>query len=125
VRFSSLNMVTTGALLLIAVLATIAATDASNGDKAFREKQSEKQRIQDQKEIAETARKNRVAQFEQLIVNNYDLSPSPPKLDWSKVVDPKVKSVIFDRNRICIGVAFEGKLDSITTNAKACDYGSS
>ena len=122
-RFSSLNMVTAGALLLIAVLATIAATDASNGDKLFKERQAEKQRIQAQRELADTARKNQVAQFNQLIVHDYDLSPNPPKLNWSKVVDPAVKTVIFDQNRICIGVAFEGKFESITTNAKVCDYG--
>ena len=95
--------------------------DAQSEAKAFQSKQAEKQRITDQKELADSANKNQIAQFDQLVITGYSLSKQPPNLDWKLNVDPAKKTFIYDKRRVCIGYALEGKLHFIATENTACN----
>lgn len=60
------------------------------------------------KETALSYAKNQVTTFDQLIIRDYTLSDDPPRIDWGRTVDPTTKTVIYDKNRLCIGYAHQG-----------------
>jgi hypothetical protein len=60
------------------------------------------------KKVADAYSKNAIADFDQLLIDGYTLSNTPPKLNW-KLIDPFKKTVIFDQHRKCAGYALQGK----------------
>lgn len=60
------------------------------------------------KKIADAYSKNGIASFDQLIIDGYTLSNTPPGLNW-KLIDPRKKTMIFDQYRQCAGYALQGK----------------
>jgi hypothetical protein len=60
------------------------------------------------KKVADAYSKNAIADFDQLLIDGYTLSNTPPKLNW-KLIDPFKKTVIFDQHRRCAGYALQGK----------------
>lgn len=60
------------------------------------------------KKVADAYSKNAIASFDQLIIDGYTLSNTPPGLNW-KLIDPRKKTMIFDQYRQCAGYALQGK----------------
>jgi len=120
VKISGFNSITVGCICCIGLMFAARFMDAQSEAKAFQLKQAEKQRITDQKELADNANKNQIAQFDQLVINGYSLSKQPPNLDWKLSVDPAKKTFIYDKRRVCIGYALEGKFHFINTENTAC-----
>jgi len=121
VKISGFNSITVGCIFAIGLMFTARFVDAQSEAKAFQSKQAEKQRITDQKELADSANKNQIAQFDQLVITGYSLSKQPPNLDWKLNVDPAKKTFIYDKRRVCIGYALEGRLHFIATENTACN----
>jgi hypothetical protein len=103
----------TGFLLLVGINAfTIpnSIKQASSRNHLTAEAELEITKAQTTKKIADAYAKNGVANFNQLIISNYTLSNTPPRLDWQRSVDQTVKTFIYDKNRLCVGYATGGKL---------------
>jgi hypothetical protein len=83
---------------------------ASERDRLNAEAELEQTKAEATKKIADAYSKNGVANFNELIVANYTLSNTPPRIDWKRSVDPEKKTFIFDKNRVCVGYALGGKL---------------
>jgi hypothetical protein len=119
---SGLQSVTVGCLLCVGVLLSSRFVQAQAEAKIQAAKLFEIQQIADEKEIADNAVKNRIAQFDQLLLTHYVLNAKqPPKLDWKRSVNPSKKTFIYDKNRLCIGNAEQGTFNFISTNATACN----
>jgi hypothetical protein len=119
---SGLNSVTIGCLLCIGAMLSGRFVQARSEADIQQAKLAEIQRVADEKEIADNAAKNRIAQFNQLVISNYELdAKKPPNLDWKKSVDPKKKTFIYDKNRLCIGNAENGTFNFISIDTTACN----
>jgi hypothetical protein len=119
---SGLNAVTLGCLLCIGVMLSGRFIQSQSEAEIQKAKWAEMQRVADEKEIADNAAKNRIAQFDQLLLTNYELdAKKPPKLDWKRSVDPTKKTFIYDKNRLCIGNAENGTFNFISTDTTACN----
>jgi hypothetical protein len=82
---------------------------ASDKDLYRTQAELEKAKAESAKKAAEAYSKNGIANFEQLIISNYTLSNQPPRIDWNHTVDPTKKTLIFDKNRLCVGYAIKGQ----------------
>lgn len=83
----------------------------------------EEQRAKSSKDVADAYQQNQVALFEQLIISNYTLSKNPPRLNWSRTVDPSKKTIVFDQHRRCIGYAQNSKFYFINYYQGVCNNG--
>jgi hypothetical protein len=119
---SGLNSVTLGCLLCIGVMLSGRFVQSQSEAEIQKAKLAEIQRVADEKEVADNAAKNRIAQFDQLLLTNYELdTKKPPTLDWKRSVDPKKKTFIYDKNRLCVGNAENGKFNFISIDTTACN----
>ncbi len=82
---------------------------ASDKDLYRTQAELEKAKAESAKKAADAYSQNGIANFEQLIISNYTLSNQPPQIDWNHTVDPSKKTLIFDKNRLCIGYAIKGQ----------------
>ncbi len=102
----------TGILALVALNAFTlpnSLQQASERDRLKDEAQLEQTKAEQAKKIADSYAKNGIAHFDQLVVNDYTLSQQPPRIDWQRTVDPSKKTIIYDKNRLCVGYALKGK----------------
>lgn len=77
--------------------------------------------LERQREIADAAQDNAIAQFDSLIIYDYVANPAdPPHYDWLPVVDPGVPTLIYDKYRACVGLAEGGELTTIWDDPNAC-----
>lgn len=120
-RLSGLNSITVGCLLCIGVMLSGRFVQARSEAEIQKAKLAEIQRVADEKELADNAARNRIAQFNQLIITDYQMSSKPPTLDWKKNVDPTKKTYIYDKNRVCVGNADKGIFHFISTDQNACN----
>ncbi|KAM3105301.1 hypothetical protein [Phormidesmis sp. 146-33] len=119
---SGLNSITVGCLLCIGVMLSGRFIQSQSEAEIQKSKLAEMQRVADEKEIADNAAKNRIAQFNQLLLTNYELdAKKPPKLDWKRSIDPKKKTFIYDKNRLCVGNAENGTFNFISIDTTACN----
>ena len=101
----------TGILALVAINAfTIpdSLNQAAERSRITADAQLEQTKAEAAKKVADTYSKNAIANFDQLIIDGYTLSNTPPGLNW-KLIDPFKKTVIFDQHRQCAGYALQGK----------------
>ena len=82
---------------------------ASEKDQLTAQAELEKVKAESAKKAADAYSKNGIANFEQLVITDYVLSNQPPRVDWSRSVNPSKKTFIFDKNRLCIGYAHQEK----------------
>ncbi len=102
----------TGILVLVAINAfTIpdSLSSALERDRIAAEAELEATKAEAAKKVADAYAKNKITKFKQLIVKDYTLSNTPPKMDWRHSVDPTQKTVIYDKYRRCVGYAYNGK----------------
>lgn len=101
----------TGILALVAINAfTIPSslTAASERARLNAEANLEQTKAEAAKKVADAYSQNAIANFDQLIIDGYTLSNTPPGLNW-KLIDPFKKTIIFDQHRQCAGYALQGK----------------
>jgi hypothetical protein len=116
----------TGFLLLVGINAfTIpnSLQKASERSRLWAEADSEKTKAETAKKVADAYAQNGVANFNQLIISNYTLSNTPPRLDWQRTVDPTRKTFVYDKNRLCVGYAIGGKLYFTRYYSGVCNNG--
>jgi hypothetical protein len=102
----------TGFLLLVSINAFSipdSLQQAKERDRLSAEADLEKIKAETAKKVAEAYSENAIATFEQLTVNDYVLSNTPPRIDWQYTVDPTKKTFVYDRYRKCVGYAYKGK----------------
>ena len=68
----------------------------------------EKTKAEITRQIADAYSKNQVGQFNQIEITDYTRNIKPPKLDWNHNVDPSTYTIVLDRYRRCVGVAYKG-----------------
>ena len=102
----------TGFLALVAINAFSipdSLTQAALRDRITAEAQLEQAQAEAAKKVADAYSRSAIANFDQLIISNYTLSNTPPRLDWRRTVDQSKKTIIYDKNRQCAGYALGGK----------------
>jgi len=116
----------TGVLALIAINALSipdSLTQAKERDRITAEAQLEQAQAEAAKKVADAYSKNGIANFDQLIISNYVLSSNPPRLDWRRTVDQSKKTIIYDKNRQCVGYALNGKFFFVLYYQGVCNDG--
>ncbi len=101
-----------GFLLLVGINAfTIpdSLNQARERDQLAAQSELEKQKAEAAKKTADAYSQNGVATFDQLIISDYTLNNTPPRFDWTRSVDTRTKIQVFDRNRLCVGYAYQGR----------------
>lgn len=71
--------------------------------------QMEQTKAETAKKVASAYAKNGIVNVNELIISDYTLNNNPPKIDWQNTVDTTRKTFIYDKNRLCIGYALNGK----------------
>jgi hypothetical protein len=102
----------TGILALVAINAFSipdSLQQSKERDRITADAQLEQAQAEAAKKVADAYSKNAIANFDQLIISNYTLSNTPPRLDWRRTVDESKKTLIYDKNRQCVGYALNGK----------------
>lgn len=113
-----------GALLLVGInFFTIPSSfkKASERYELTSEAELEQVRAETTKKISDAYSKNVIANFDQLIISNYTLINTPPKLDWKHTVEVRKKTLIYDKNRQCVGYAHQGKFYFIKYYQGVCN----
>lgn len=118
---NTFRVVTTGSLIGLGVIALLTTSKATFEHATWWGVEREKTEAQNAKAIADAYQKNQIANFNQLIVSNYTLNNTPPRLDWQHIVNPNEKTVVYDRFRKCIGYAYQGKFYFTLYYKGVCD----
>lgn len=106
---NTFRLVTTGSIVGLIGVTLLTTSSATSNYATWWNAQRSRSEAENAKAIADAYRENQIAHFEQLIVNNYTLNNSPPRIDWQHSVDPSKKTYIYDRYRKCVGYALNGK----------------
>ncbi|HEY9709393.1 MAG TPA: hypothetical protein V6D48_14410 [Oculatellaceae cyanobacterium] len=102
----------TGFLLLVGINALSipeSLKQAKERDRYQAEANLEQTKAETAKKVADTYSDNQIANFNKLILIRYTLSEKPPHTTWLPSVDKSKKVFVYDRNRKCIGYAYQGK----------------
>ena len=118
---NSFRLVTTGSIIGLVGITLLATTKAAVDNVAWWNTEQEKTQAESAKAIADAYRKNQIATFDQLLINDYTLNSTPPRLDWRRSVDPTKKTYIYDRFRKCTGYAYQGKFYFTVYYRGVCD----
>jgi len=118
---NNFRLVTTGSIIGLVGIALLSTARATSDNATWWNTQQEKSLAESAKAIADVYQKNQIATFEQLVVNDYTLNNSPPRLDWRRTVDPNKKTLIYDRYRRCVGYALNGKFYFTLYYKGVCD----
>ncbi len=118
---NNFQLVTTGSLIGLISITLLATAKATNDSSAWWGVEQEKTHAESAKAIADAYQKNQIATFDTLTVNDYTLNNTPPRIDWRHTVDPRKKTLIYDRYRRCVGHAYQGKFFSVLQNKGACN----
>ncbi len=105
----SFRLVTTGSLVGLVGIVLLTTSKAASDHATWWGVETEKAQAQSAKAIADAYAKNQVTTFEQLIVRDYTLNNTPPRIDWQHTVNPNTKTFIYDQYRRCVGYALNGK----------------
>jgi hypothetical protein len=114
----------TGFLLLVGINAFSipdSLQQAKQRAQISAETELEKTKAEAAKKVADAYSKNAIANFDQLIISNYTRSNTPPRLDWRRTVDQSKKTIIYDKNRQCVGYALNGKFFFTLYYQGVCD----
>jgi hypothetical protein len=118
---NTFRLVTTGSLIGLVGITLLTTAKATHDSATWWGVEAEKTQAQSAKAIADAYQKNQIATFETLTVNDYTLNKNPPRIDWQHTVDPRKKTLIYDRYRRCVGHAYQGKFFSVLQNKGACN----
>jgi hypothetical protein len=107
---NSLRLVTTSSLIGLVGITLLTTAKATHDSATWWGVEAEKTQAESTKAIADAYQKNQVATFDTLTVNDYTLNNTPPRIDWQHTVDPRKKTLIFDRYRKCVGLRLSRKV---------------
>jgi hypothetical protein len=118
---NSFRLVTTSSIIGLIGITLLTTAKATTDNATWWNTEQEKSQAQSAKAIADAYQKNQIATFEQLVINDYTLNNTPPRLDWQRTVDPNKKTLIYDRYRRCVGYALNGKFYFTLYYKGVCD----
>jgi hypothetical protein len=118
---NTFRLVTTASLIGLIGITLLTTAKATTDSTTWWGVEQEKTQAESAKAIADAYRENQIAHFNQLIVSNYTLNNTPPRLDWAHSVNPSEKTVVYDRYRKCIGYAYQGKFYFTLYYKGVCD----
>ena len=118
---NTFRLVTTGSLIGLIGITLLTTAKATTDSTTWWGVEQEKTQAESAKAIADAYQENQIAHFDQLIVSNYTLNNTPPRLDWQHSVNPSEKTVVYDRFRKCIGYAYQGKFYFTLYYKGVCD----
>jgi len=118
---NNFRLVTTGSIVGLISITLLTTAKATTDNATWWNTQQEKSQAESAKAIADAYQKNQIATFEQLVINDYTLNNTPPRLDWQRTVDPNKKTLIYDRYRRCVGYALNGKFYFTLYYKGVCD----
>jgi len=102
----------TGFLLLVGINAFSipdSLQQAQERDRITAEAAIEQTKAEQALKVADAYAKNAIANFDQLIIKDYTLNNTPPRINWHHTVNPTKKTIVFDQNRLCVGYALNGQ----------------
>jgi hypothetical protein len=109
VQTNTFQLVTTGSMIGLVSIALLTTAKATTDNVTWWHTEQEKTQAESAKAIADAYQKNQIAAFEQLVINDYTLNNTPPRLDWQRTVDKAKKTIIYDQYRRCVGYALNGR----------------
>jgi hypothetical protein len=115
----------TGILALVAINAFSipnSIQQAAERDRITADAQLEQTKAEAAKKVADAYSSNKIASFDQLIIDGYRLNNKPPSINW-KLIDPFKKIVIFDQSKQCVGYTLQGKFYFIKYYEGVCNNG--
>ena len=118
---NSFRLVTTGSMIGLGAIALLTTAKATTDNATWWKTEQEKTQAESASAIADAYRENQVADINELIVNDYTLNNTPPRIDWQHSVDPARKTFIYDRYRKCVGYAYQGKFFFTLYYKGVCD----
>ena len=118
---NSFRLVTTSSIIGLISITLLTTARATFDNATWWNTQQEKTQAESAKAIADAYRKNQIANFNQLIISDYTLNNTPPRLDWRRTVEQSKKTVIYDKNRQCVGYALNGKFFFTKYYEGVCD----
>jgi hypothetical protein len=119
---NSFRLVTTSSIIGLIGITLLTTARATFDNATWWNTEREKTQAESESAIADAYRENQIATFDTLIINDYTLNKTPPRMDWRRTVDPKKKTIIYDRYRKCIGHAYQGQFKFILYYKKGvCD----
>ena len=115
-------------LACISTVATIAATLLPSFVKNVQLTQQtqsslalEKHRVELATETANLYREKGVANFDSMVALDYAYQPGkPPEMDWERSFDPTKRTLLYDKDRICVGSVYAGKFYFIDQYPETC-----
>jgi hypothetical protein len=105
----SFKLVTTGSIIGLGAIALLVTSKATLDQAAWWNVEHQKTKAASDKAIADAYQKNQVVTFDSLIISDYTLNSTPPRIDWQRSVDSTRKTIIYDKYRRCVGYALNGK----------------
>lgn len=118
---NTFRLVTTGSIIGLGAIALLSTAKATTDNAMWWMTEQEKTQAESAKAIADAYRKNQIATFDQLIVNDYVLNNTPPRLDWKRTVDPSKKTYIYDQYRKCVGYSLNGQFYFVLYYKGVCE----
>jgi hypothetical protein len=118
---NNFRLVTTGSIIGLIGITLLTTAKATTDSATWWGVEREKSQAESAKAIADAYQKNQVATFDSLIVNDYTLNNTPPRIDWQRTVDPSKKTIIYDQYRRCVGYALNGKFYFTLYYKGVCD----
>lgn len=74
------------------------------------------------KYIADAYAKNQIARFDKLLIRGYIFNDQPPQVTWSKyLTNPDQRTLIYDENRLCVGMVHHHRFYFVTTYPNVCE----
>lgn len=88
---NNFKLVTTGSIIGLVSILSLTTAKASFDNITWWYTEQEKLQAESSLAIADAYQKNQIATFDQLLINDYTLNSTPPRLDWRRSVDPTKK----------------------------------
>jgi hypothetical protein len=118
---NSFRLVTTGSIIGLGTIALLITSKATFDQATWWNVERQKTQAASDKAVADAYQKNQVVTFDSLIVNDYTLNTTSPRIDWQRTVDPNKKTIIYDKYRRCVGYALNGKFYFTLYYKGVCD----
>lgn len=118
---NSFRLVTTGSIIGLGAITLLVTSKATFDQATWWNVERQKTQAISDKTVADAYQKNQVVTFDSLIVNDYKLNNTPPRIDWQRSVDSTKKTIIYDKYRRCVGYALNGKFFFTKYYEGVCD----
>jgi hypothetical protein len=118
---NSFRLVTTGSIIGLGAITLLVTSKATFDQAAWWNVERQKTQAFSDKAVADAYQKNQIVTFDSLIISDYTLNSTPPRIDWHRSVDATRKTIIYDKYRRCVGYALNGKFFFTRYYKGVCD----